>query len=662
MNTPRRISLLILALPAFLGLVASGCQQLSPPPPEEFGLWADVSAGVDDRNLSRICEEVWEDDLANDPFMATRLGDPRFNGQVPSIGVHRRRMRTQTWSELLLACKGINRELLSERDQLTLDMLKQKLEGDIAVAKLDLDDWNVDPLAGPHITLLNMAQIQPHSSFRERVALVKRWNEMGRYMQQAGANLKRGAQKGLYAPRHAVRTSIQQLDEIIETSVFDSPLMTPATGGGRWITLAPYQSISELAHRELGDARQQKLLHTINLHLADERRLAAGTQILIPSPYDPLDATTRGKLVAQVLEAIEKVIYPAMEEYREVLRDDILFYAREEERAGLVDIEGGLTAYRTLMRQHTSLPLEECNAQEIHDFGLAEVARIRSEISSLGQALLGTSEVPRIQERLRSSPELHFKTRDEVEAKALSALARARKAMPAYFNLLPQAACEVVRIPAYEEKNTTIAYYNAPAADGSRPGIYYINTYAPETRPRYEAEVLAYHEAIPGHHLQLAIAQELTEIPLFRRHSGPTAFVEGWALYTERLSDEMGLYSGDMDRMGMLSYDAWRASRLVVDTGIHAFGWSRQQAIDYMHANTLLALNNVENEVDRYIAWPGQALAYKIGQREMIALRDQARAVQGAAFSYPAFHDAILQNGALTLESLRTVVAKWLGE
>jgi uncharacterized protein (DUF885 family) len=195
-----------------------------------------------------------------------------------------------------------------------------------------------------------------------------------------------------------------------------------------------------------------------------------------------------------------------------------------------------------------------------------------------------------------------------------------------------------------------------PAADGSRPGRYYINTSAPETRPRYEAEVLAYHESIPGHHLQLTIAQELEGIPEFRKYSGVTAFVEGWGLYAERLSDGMGLYSSDLDRLGVLSFDSWRACRLVVDTGMHAMGWTRSQAIDFMVENSALAKNNIVNEVDRYIAWPGQALAYKTGQLEMIRLRQEAKARLGVRFDIRKFHDALLGSGAVPLEALRMII------
>jgi uncharacterized protein (DUF885 family) len=212
----------------------------------------------------------------------------------------------------------------------------------------------------------------------------------------------------------------------------------------------------------------------------------------------------------------------------------------------------------------------------------------------------------------------------------------------------------------HEAPYSTIAYYRQPAADGSRPGTYMINTYNPETRPRNEAEALAFHESIPGHHLQIAIAQELTGVPEFRKHQGVTSYVEGWALYTERLADEMGLYSSDVDRIGMLSYDAWRACRLVVDTGMHALGWSRKQAIDYMLENSVLAENNIVNEVDRYLTWPGQALAYKLGQLEILKLRDEARAKLGDRFDIRAFHDVVLRDGAVALPVLRANVEAWV--
>ncbi|HEX2766112.1 MAG TPA: DUF885 domain-containing protein [Candidatus Limnocylindria bacterium] len=358
-----------------------------------------------------------------------------------------------------------------------------------------------------------------------------------------------------------------------------------------------------------------------------------------------------------LLAVVRDEIRPAFARYRALLADELAPVARPDDRPGLVHLPRGERAYRAVARAHTSL---DTAPEEIHAIGLREIERIDAEFIELGGRLLGTDGLDATLRALRSDPALHFSTADEIVAVAEASLARANAAIPDWFGRLPQAPCEVVVIPPHEEKHTTIAYYRDPAADGSRPGQYYINTYAPETRPRYEAEVLAFHESVPGHHLQLAIAQELTELPAFRRFNGTTAFIEGWGLYTERLSEEMGLLSGDLDRFGVLSFDAWRASRLVVDTGIHALGWTRQQAIDFMTDHTALGENNIANEVDRYIAWPGQALAYKLGQLELLRLRAEARERLGDRFDIRAFHDAVLGGGALPLPALRTAVEQQL--
>ena len=233
--------------------------------------------------------------------------------------------------------------------------------------------------------------------------------------------------------------------------------------------------------------------------------------------------------------------------------------------------------------------------------------------------------------------------------------------MPQFLGRLPRTPCVVKRIEAFEEKDAPIAYYRPAAIDGSRPGTYYVNTYEAETRARYEAEALAFHESVPGHHIQIAIAQELTGLPEFRKHIGVTAFVEGWGLYAEGLADELGLYSGPLDRLGMLNFDAWRASRLVVDTGMHALGWSRAAGDRLLgRATRSSRTNNIVNEVDRYIAWPGQALAYKIGQREIRRLRAEAERRLGAAFDRRAFHDVVLGSGAVSLPVLREQISSWL--
>ena len=377
----------------------------------------------------------------------------------------------------------------------------------------------------------------------------------------------------------------------------------------------------------------------------------------MPSGRWPSRRAQAPEIRDQLLEVIGQEIRPAFERYRAVIVDEIAPSARPDDRPGLGHIPGGAEAYRLLTRAYTSLDIVP---EDVHAIGLEEIRRIDAEFVELGARLLGTSGLAETLRALREDPALHFTTREEIEATARAALERANAAIGDWFGRLPKAPCEVVVMPAHEEKHSTIAYYRDPAADGSRPGQYYLNTYAPETRPRYEAETLAFHESVPGHHLQLAIMQEVAELPAFRRYNGSTAYIEGWGLYTERLSEEMGLLSSEIDRFGVLSFDAWRASRLVVDTGMHALGWTRQQAIDFMVEHTALGENNIANEVDRYISYAGQALAYKLGQLEILRLRSEARERQGDRFDIKRFHDAVLEQGALPLPVLRAVVERTL--
>jgi uncharacterized protein (DUF885 family) len=390
------------------------------------------------------------------------------------------------------------------------------------------------------------------------------------------------------------------------------------------------------------------------------RRVLEMTDTLLAKPTAEWAMASPAKkdpaLAPEVLRAAE-ALRPAYQRYRTFLAERVLPNARGEDRSGLGALPFGSECYASRIAEFTTLPLD---AKTIHETGVAEIERINGEMRSLGEELFGTSDLGEILGRLRTDRSLYFESAEQVKGKAEHALAAAAAAIPKYFGVLPKAPCVVRPIPDYEAPFTTVAYYRQPVPDGSKPGEYFINIYQPETRPRYEAEALAFHESIPGHHLQIAISQELPELPAFRKHEGMTVFVEGWALYTERLAVEMGLYSSSLDRMGMLSFEAWRASRLVVDTGIHAMGWSRAQAKAYMEAHTGLAQNNIDNEVDRYIVWPGQALAYKTGQMEIWRLRRDAEAALGDRFDLRAFHDVVLTGGAVSLELLRGRVASWI--
>jgi len=374
-----------------------------------------------------------------------------------------------------------------------------------------------------------------------------------------------------------------------------------------------------------------------------------------PDPW-PWPAGERERQVRALHGVVATQIRPAVERLRGFLHDTLLPRARGSQE-GLVAVPGGDACYRASILYHVGLAK---TPEELHALGRAEIARTDREIAELGKTVLGTPDLAATIARLRGDRSLYFASRDELYAAAGKALDRAKAAMGRFFSVLPRADCVMREIPAYEAPYSTIAYYRQPHFDGSKPGEYFVNTLNPETRPRFELEALTWHESIPGHHLQIAIAQELGELPLFRKLDGSTAFVEGWALYTERLAEEMGLYTADLDRLGKLSYDAWRGSRLVVDTGIHALGWTRAQAEAYMREHTALTEVNISNEVDRYIGWPGQALAYKVGQIWIQRLRDEAEHALGARFDLPAFHAVVLGAGAVTLIVLGVRVREWV--
>ena len=347
-------------------------------------------------------------------------------------------------------------------------------------------------------------------------------------------------------------------------------------------------------------------------------------------------------------EVVESDVRPGLRAYREVLRDEVLPLGRPDERCGLSWVPDGDAAYAATLRQFTTTTK---TAQEIHDIGLAQIEKLADEYRSLGPEVVGTDDLPQIFKAMRSEPRLHFTNGQELITASEVAMQRAWDAMADWFEVLPQAPCAV-------QPTTTgaKAFYFPPAGDGSRGGTFFVNIADPTSWGTFELESMAFHEGIPGHHLQLAIASELSDVPEFRKHIHNAAYAEGWGLYTERLSDEMGLYSSAVDRMGMFSADSMRACRLVVDTGLHALGWSREQAVDYMVANSPLAEGVVRPEVDRYIVSPGQACSYMVGRLEIQRMRAEAEQRQGQDFDIRKFHSAVLDSGSLPLGVLDRVV------
>jgi len=297
--------------------------------------------------------------------------------------------------------------------------------------------------------------------------------------------------------------------------------------------------------------------------------------------------------------------------------------------------------------------------EELHQTGLDLMARLTEEYAEIGGRVFGVTDRREIFHRMTTDPDLRWTDGAELLAAAATAIERAEEAAPRWFGRLASQRCKVEPVPEVDAPSAPAAYYMIPSLDGIRPGIYFANTDKAEQRDRFTAEVIAFHEAVPGHHFQLSIAQELTDLPLLRRIAEVTAYAEGWGLYTERLADEMGLYSDDLARLGMLAMDSLRAGRLVVDTGLHAKGWSRAQATDYLRDNTPLSDLEIGNETDRYVAYVGQALSYMVGRLEIQRIRARARQTLGAAFDIRAFHDVVLGGGPLPLAVLDEVVSAW---
>ena len=373
------------------------------------------------------------------------------------------------------------------------------------------------------------------------------------------------------------------------------------------------------------------------------------------------DSVDRASFLATSHELVRTSVRPAIARLVAYMEGEMTGAARDDDHVGIMHVTNGDASYRQAVRRQTTT---ELTPEEIHQIGLDCIASLQVEFAQLGERVLGERDVPTILARLREDRSLRFANSSEIVKVAQDSLDRAEAARDEWFPPYRIAPCIIEEVHPIEARNAALAHYRPPTGDGGRPGAHCILTLSPEERFRYEYEALSFHESSPGHHLQIATAQTLTDLPTYRRFldTQVCAFCEGWGLYSERLADEMGLYSSDLARLGMLSFDALRACRLVVDTGMHHLGWSRQQAIDYMWANTATTAANVANEIDRYIGWPGQALAYMIGRREIVRLRALASERLGDNFDVRDFHGTVLGNGAVPLDVLELLVTRWIDQ
>lgn len=563
---------------------------------------ADAVAGVTDPRLQHLLSDQWERAMIESPTGATGLGDHRYDDRLDVHSQAANAAARAARDGFLARAEGLPAASLNAADAVTLELFAETLRTGQGTDICQTEQWGLSARNNALTMAAALGELQPLVTMEDAANYLARVRALRVYITDDAANLRLGIAQGRTPNAASVRLVIEQVDTMLATPVEE------------WATAVP-----------------------------------------LKTPHPDWTPGVEADFHSSVIGMLTAVITPELRTYREFLQAELLPVARGDDRVGVWALPDGDACYQALILAHTSLPLK---APELHATGLSELASIHAEMQILGQKLFGTSDLPTLFARLRTDPTLRFSTADEILAKANANLAAAKARIPAFFGRLPVADCEVRPIPDYEAPYTYVAYYRQ-LVPGEQPGYYYVNTYQPETRPRFEASVLAFHESIPGHHLQIAIARELPTMPAFRKNLAPAAFEEGWALYTERLADEMGLYATDLDRLGMLSFDSWRASRLVVDTGIHSLHWDRAQAERFMMDNTPLAANNIHNEVDRYITWPGQALAYKTGQITIRDLRKEAEAKMGDRFSLPAFHDVVLGSGAVTLPVLQRQVRAW---
>ena len=548
-----------------------------------------------------LLAEHWEWEMRENPVWASQMGDRRWNDRWGDGSLEAIARRHDELQSFLRRLRLIDSSRLSEQEALNYDLFRRSLEN-------ALDGHTFRSYLMP---ISQRGGVQSLESTAEslRLASVKDFEDWLTRMT-------------------TIETVIEQTMERMEE--------------GRRTGYMPPKVLMERIPDQLA------------LQLVEDAEQSPFYEAFVDMP-DSIGEPDRERLLRMARDVIDDAIVPAYREFSNYFNGVYLPASRDS--IGASALPDGEAFYEYRARLYTTTRM---TPDEIHRLGLNEVKRIRDEMQLVIDELEFEGSFRDFLHFLRTDPQFYYETPEELFEGYLAVSKRIDPELVRLFGKLPRMPYGLRPIPDNVAPDTTTAYYLRPAADGSRPGYYYVNLYRPEVRPKYEMEVLSIHEAVPGHHLQIALQMELEEMPNFRRFSGFTAFTEGWGLYSESLGHEMGFYKDPYSRFGALTYDMWRAVRLVVDTGMHYKGWTRQQAIDFFKDNAAKTEQDIVNEIDRYIAWPGQALAYKIGQLKMLELRRNAESALGEDFDVRAFHDALLGGGALPMEVLETRMNRWL--
>ncbi|MAI72997.1 MAG: DUF885 domain-containing protein [Rhodopirellula sp.] len=560
---------------------------------------------IADQKLTELLDQVWNFELESSPLLATNIGDPRGQDHLADDSLSAIQARAVRRSKFLETLEAVLVDDLSEGKQIDHELLRRRLEGQIADFRFKTHLMPINNRGGFHIRFPELPRVMAPKSEGDFANYIARLKDFDRYTNQQIELLRGGIKAGLVQPAIIMRDSLSQVESHLVEDLTKSLFLT---------------------------------------NIAAESKSNLGAQRWAP-------------INQQIEDALKQSVIPAYQRFADFLRSEYLPACRGPVGASAMPM--GREFYLDRIQRFTTI---EISPEELHQTGVSENARIRSDMELIKQKVDFDGTLDEFLEHLRTDPKFYAKSAEELMQTAALILKRADGRLPELFGHLPRIPYGLREIPAYVAPQTTAAYYWPPATDGTRGGVYYLNTYNLSSRPLYQLEALSLHEAVPGHHLQLAIQAELANLHPISRESNFTAFIEGWALYSERLGKEIGFYKDPYQDFGRLSMEAWRASRLVVDTGLHWMGWSRQQAIDYMTANTALSPHNIVAEVDRYIGWPGQALAYKTGEIAISRIRRQAEQELGDNFDVRSFHDRVLEAGSIPLPMLEQRINQWINQ
>jgi len=553
--------------------------------------------------LQQLLADEWEFRMQENPLFATRCGDHRFGDRLPAVSEEDFERRLAQARVFLDRLRGIDRSALTSAAQLNYDMFEREIKDRIAEYEFGAHLMPVTKASGLHRSFPDLPNIAPLDTLKDYENYVARLDAFQAFVQAHVEVMRSGMHKGYVPPRVA----LEGVEDSIQAHIVQDPTQS--------VLFKPFgrfpESIVEADRRDVIQAGCAAIANSV----------VPGYQALLQFMLDEYIAAGRKDIAASALP-------------------------------------NGRAFYEHRVRKNTTLNL---TPQQVHDIGLDEVQRIRGEMRDIIERIGFQGGFHEFVEFLRTDERFYVDTPEALMKEVALIMKKIDGQLPRLFKTLPRLPYGLRQIPDYIAPKTTSAYYFPPPGDGTRAGFYYVNTYDLKSRPLYEYESLSLHEAVPGHHLQLALQMEL-DLPDFRRFGGVTAFIEGWALYAERLGLEVGFYQDPYSDFGRLTFEMWRATRLVVDTGMHYLGWTRQQAIDFMAENTALSLLNITNEVDRYIAWPGQALAYKVGEIKMRELRALAEQELGPRFDVREFHSIILENGGIPLDVLEANVGRWLAD